>query len=149
MAKDNECSEKAWNQGFVLTLTLRLVSMTYILPLLMSVPRAQGRRSFSMNLIKTFAPFDHIKPSDNHLVLFHTCPFIPSSTPLRHFPPVLTSNHIDYSSCHSARPFPNWRASVQVLLLSILRAAVENPKPRIVHFWRKVNEGLQVQEENA
>ena len=40
-------------------------------------------------------------------------------------------------------------ASTEVLLLSILRAEAENPKPRIVHFWRKLNEGLQVQEENA
>lgn len=56
---------------------------------------------------------------------------------------------IDHSSCYSARPFFNWMVSIEVLFLSIPRAEVENPKPRIVHFWRKVNEGLQVQEKNA
>lgn len=40
-------------------------------------------------------------------------------------------------------------ASTQVLLPSIPRAEAENPKPRIVHFWRKVKEGLQVEEENT
>ena len=40
-------------------------------------------------------------------------------------------------------------ASAEVLLLSILRAEAENPKPLIVHDWRKVNESLQVQEENT
>ena len=40
-------------------------------------------------------------------------------------------------------------ASTEVLLLSIPRAEAENPKPRIVHFWRKVNEGLQVQDEKT
>ena len=40
-------------------------------------------------------------------------------------------------------------ASTQVLLLSILRAEAENPKPRIVHFWRKVNEDLQAEAENT
>ena len=56
---------------------------------------------------------------------------------------------IDHPSCHSARPFSNWMASTEVLLLLIPRAEAENPKPRIVHFCRKLNEGLQVQEENA
>ena len=40
-------------------------------------------------------------------------------------------------------------ALTQILLLSILRAEAENPKPRIVYFWRKVNESLQVQGENT
>ena len=39
--------------------------------------------------------------------------------------------------------------SSQVLLLSNPRAEAENPKPRIVHFWRNVNEVLQGQEENV
>ena len=33
-------------------------------------------------------------------------------------------------------------ASTQVLLLSIPRAETENPKPRIVHYWGKANEGV-------
>ena len=37
-------------------------------------------------------------------------------------------------------------AITQVILLSIPRAEAKNLRPRIVHFWRKVNEGLQVQE---
>ena len=40
-------------------------------------------------------------------------------------------------------------ASTEVLVLSIPRAEAENPIPRIVHFWRKVNERLQVQEEKT
>jgi len=39
--------------------------------------------------------------------------------------------------------------SSQVLLLSIPRAEAENPKPRIVPFWRDLNEGLQVHKENT
>ena len=40
-------------------------------------------------------------------------------------------------------------ASIDVLLPSIPRAKTENPEPRIVHFRRKVNEGLQFLEENT
>ncbi len=56
---------------------------------------------------------------------------------------------IDHQRCHSVRPFSKWMASSRVLLLSIPRAEAENHKPRIVHFWRNANEGVQFQEENA